>query len=230
MANKKGVKPGIKQDILNLTEYDLEHLSKKDLYNLASKGSKIANQQIRRLRNSEESKKSIFLEKRKEANKSPFVKELKVKEDIKEEDIKQTKTELKTILRETQKILSAKTASTKGTKDFFKKIAKRTGLKANYIKGLESEDWQKIRGLIEKGSAYSSDDAIQSYEKTTRPITEEEFLNYDYHLREIYDSIHEDGAYEEKAEQIREKLNLREDTEDTEDFVEYYREDDDLPF
>ena len=148
----------ILEDIINLSSFDIENLSKESLETLVSKGSKAINQRIRRLKTNEDlSKISTYLEKNKS---NSTIKERKLQQAK-----KLTKTELKKELRKIKNVSMAKTTSVSGVKKYIKNIYERTGVD---IRTLSASDWSRIRKRIELGreDIYTSDDIIESYEET----------------------------------------------------------------
>lgn len=146
---------GIWSKIKNLTSMDIEKMSHSELSELVSKGSKLANQNMRRLKASNMANYSRLLDK----NKGSFgVTELK-----KAKTDKMTNTELRGKLKKLTYVANSKTSSIKGTEAYINELSEKTGVD---IKGLSSDDWREIRELLEEESIdYGSEDIIASYQQ-----------------------------------------------------------------
>ena len=146
---------GIWSKIRNLTSMDIDKMSHSELSELVSKGSKLANQNMRRLKVSQYGKYSRLLDK----NSGSFgITELK-----KTRTDKMTNTELRNKLTKLTYVANAKTGSIEGTKGYINEINEKTGID---ITQLSSEDWREIRELLEEESIdYGSEDIIASYQQ-----------------------------------------------------------------
>lgn len=153
---------GILARLEKMDTTEIEKLGADELRELVSKGSKLAYQQLRRLKKSDVADLSTLL------IKNDYDYELKVftPEKVK----KMTTTQLKKTLTKIAGFTKLKTSSIAKTKKHIEKL-KAKGID---IENLTKTDWKRIRMLIEEaeaeGSVYGSEEIIKWYkeESTTK--------------------------------------------------------------
>lgn len=150
----KGVKTNYMNKLRSMTEIDIQKLSKNELVDMLASVSKNITASVRRLRKNEELWKVSQFAQSRDGKKDKLPREIK-----KSVASKMTKTKLQNELRKLAYVSKAKTYNISGVKKMVKKFKEQTG---KDITELSSEDWEKIRKLIEEG--YDSESAIAAYD------------------------------------------------------------------
>lgn len=166
MAGIKGVKSGNMEKLRNLTEKDLWTMSRKEMEELLYSTSKNITASVRKLLRSEDyGQISMFLKKR-EKNKYPMPREIKLK-TARRMDIEQLKQEL----RDLSYTANLKTYNISGTKKMLSDFNKKTGKDfKELIKNLTEDDWEKINDRIEETGKDGSASVIKAFDMVSREI------------------------------------------------------------
>lgn len=179
----KGVKTNYMNKLRSMTEIDIQKLSKNELVDMLASVSKNITASVRRLRKNEELWKVSQFAQSRDGQKDKLPREIK-----KSVAQKMTKTKLQNELRKLAYVSKAKTYNVSGVKKMVKKFKESTG---KDITELSSDDWEKIRKLIEEG--YDSESAIAAYD-------------FDLEDEELRNAIEELEA--EKARKANEALDV----------------------
>lgn len=189
MARKNTVTERIK----NLTSIKISKLSKNELVELVTQGSKLVNQNLRRIRKHKNENIKIL---------SDFIRSSKHTSDIKIVERKRksaeklTEAQLKKELRDISIVLSRKSSSVSETIKVYKKL----GL--TDLTKITKDQWSNIRTLMEhSGGPYGSSDAIIEYYETIEKGEEERF-------NDLIESIKE--KQKEKEEEKIEEIDVEE--------------------
>ena len=166
MAGIKGVKSGNMAKLRGLTEKDLWTMSRKEMEELLYSTSKNITASVRKLMKSEDyGQISMFLKKR-EKNKYPMPREIKLKTAKRMSD-----EQLKQELRDLSYTANLKTYNLSGTKKMLSEFKKKTGKDFKELtKNLTDDDWEKINDRIEETGKGGSASVIKAFDMVQKEI------------------------------------------------------------